>query len=33
MNRNATRDMYFIDILFKNVGENVFVLLVKLQKI
>lgn len=32
MNRNATRDMYFIDDLSKNVRENIFVLFDKLQQ-
>lgn len=32
MNRNATRDMYFIDNLSKNVRENILVLFDKLQQ-
>lgn len=32
MNRNATRDMYFIDDLSKNVRENILVLFDKLQQ-
>lgn len=32
MNRNATKDMYFIDDLSKNVRENILVLFDKLQQ-
>lgn len=32
MNKNATRDMYFIDDLSKNVRENILVLFDKLQQ-